>query len=211
MFIGIADANRLDSTFMNSIGNFLNVLPLRFDRTCRQTFGDAIEAAREKMHGALTHSGLPFDLLLDELNVPRSNAWAPVFQVFMNYRLIVREHADKNWAGCHIGEEKWYSARSGYDVSLEIVEDREGTILAVHVQKALYDVEAAELLVRSYANVLREVARQGNRVKLDGLQRWDKEDVKSALEIGKGMYHSTFSFFRIFPNALNTIILLPCN
>lgn len=32
LVIGIADANRLDSKFMGSLGNFLNVLPLLFDR-----------------------------------------------------------------------------------------------------------------------------------------------------------------------------------
>ncbi|RDL30421.1 uncharacterized protein BP5553_10299 [Venustampulla echinocandica] len=184
--IGIADANRLDSKFMGSFGNFLNVLPLRFDRKRGQTFGAAIETARERAHNALRYSALPFDVLLDELGVPRSNAWAPVFQVFLNYRLVVREHAEKSWVGTHLGEERWYPARSGYDVALEIMEDGEGAMIAVHVQKSLYDQEAAELLARSYAAVLREVARRGERIGVDRLPRWDEGDVKKALEIGKG-------------------------
>jgi hybrid polyketide synthase/nonribosomal peptide synthetase ACE1 len=64
VFIGMADANRIDSNFMGSVGNFLNVLPLRFDRASRrQTFGEAVEAARTKVYSALEHSALPFDLL----------------------------------------------------------------------------------------------------------------------------------------------------
>ncbi|EAQ90441.1 hypothetical protein CHGG_02376 [Chaetomium globosum CBS 148.51] len=71
VYIGIADANRLDSRFAASVGNFLNVLPLRFDRDAA-TFGQAIETARDKARDALKHSALPFDLLLDEVGVPRS-------------------------------------------------------------------------------------------------------------------------------------------
>lgn len=185
--IGIADANRLDSKFMGSIGNFLNVLPLKFDRKRGQTFGAAIEAARERAHNALRYSALPFDVLLDELGVPRSNAWAPVFQVFLNYRLVVREHAEKSWAGTRLGEERWHPALSGYDVAVEIMEDGEGAMLAVHVQKSLYDQEGAELLARSYAEVLKEVARRGERIGVDRVPRWDEGDVKKALEIGKGV------------------------
>ncbi|KAK3299484.1 BcPKS5, polyketide synthase [Chaetomium fimeti] len=187
VYIGIADANRLDSRFATSVGNFLNVLPLRFDRTSGgggATFGQAIETARDKARDALKHSALPFDLLLDEVGVPRSNAWAPVFQVFMNYRLVVKEHADKQWVGCRIGEERWHTARTGYDVALEIVEDHDGATLAMHVQQSLYDADAAELLVRSFANAVKEFAAKGDAMETNQLQKWDKQDVEKALEIG---------------------------
>ncbi|KAH6637105.1 BcPKS5, polyketide synthase, partial [Chaetomium tenue] len=185
VYIGIADANRLDSRFAASVGNFLNVLPLRFDRDAA-TFGQAIETARDKARDALKHSALPFDLLLDEVGVPRSNAWAPVFQVFMNYRLVVKEHADKQWIGCRIGEERWHTARTGYDVALEIVEDHDGATLAMHVQQSLYDADAADLLVRSFANAVKEFAAKGDAMETGKLQKWDKVDVEKALEIGTG-------------------------
>ena len=186
--IGIADANRIDKRFMSSIGNFLNVLPLKFDRKKGQTFGSAIETAREKAHSALQFSALPFDLLLDELGVPRSNAWAPVFQVFLNYRLVTREQADKQWVGTTLGEETWYPALSGYDVAVEIMEDTEGAFLAVHVQKARYAEAGAGLLARSYVSILKEVARRGERISIERLPRWDEADIEKAIEIGKGVF-----------------------
>jgi len=115
-----------------------------------------------------------------------------VFQVFLNYRLVMREHAEKQWVGTQLGEERWHPALSGYDVAVEIMEDPEGALLAVHVQKALYDQEGAELLVRSYAAILKEVARRGERIGVDRLPRWDEGDVKKAVEIGKGMSETFF-------------------
>ena len=191
LVIGIADANRLDSRFMGSLGNFLNVLPLLFDRSppgAGQTFGQAVEETREKVYGALEHSALPFDLLLDELAVPRSNAYPPVCQIFIDYKLVTREHADMSWAGCKVSDHKWLLARSPYDIALEIVEDHESTLVVAHVQEALYSREATDLFLRSYVNVLSQVVKQGgDKVSVEKLEKWDKADVKKALELGKGM------------------------
>lgn len=188
LIIGIADANRIDSKFMGSIGNFLNVLPLLFDRNSGgRTFGQAIEDTRNKVYTTLEHSGLPFDLLLDELAVPRSNAYPPVCQIFMDYKLFTREQAEMPWAGCKVSEHKWHPARGAYDIALEIVEDREGALLAIHTQEALYSKESTDLLMRSYVNVLKEVVKQGGEnTKVEKLEKWDKTDIKTALELGKG-------------------------
>jgi hybrid polyketide synthase/nonribosomal peptide synthetase ACE1 len=188
VFIGMADANRLDSRFMGSTGNFLNVLPLRFDRPRRQTFGEAVSAARDKAYSALENSALPFDLLLDELAVPRSNMWAPIFQVFIDYRLVPIPPEQRTWAGCRVSEETWYPARSGYDVVLEVTENQKDTSLKVHVQKGIYNNNAAELLLSSYINILTQVSKQGERIDINMLEKWDGADVKKALDIGRGLY-----------------------
>lgn len=186
VIIGLADANRLDSKFMGSVGNFLNVLPIRFDRADKQSFGKAMETARDRAYGGLTHSALPFDLLLDELEVPRSNCWAPIFQVFMDYRLVVKDQANKNWIGCKIGEENWHTSKSGYDVAVEIMEGNEGAMVAMHVQKALYDAGAAQLLVDSYVNVLKHIAAKGDKISVQSLPKWDSDAIKHGLSLGKG-------------------------
>ncbi|EKV18449.1 Equisetin synthetase, putative [Penicillium digitatum Pd1] len=188
LIIGIADANRIDGKFMGSIGNFLNVLPVLFDRNSGGcTFGQAIEDTRNNVYATLEHSGLPFDLLLDELAVPRSNAYPPVCQIFMDYKLFTREQAEMPWAGCKVSEHKWHPARGAYDIALEIVEDRESALLAIHTQEALYSKEATDLLMRSYVNVLKEVVKQGGeKTKVEKLEKWDMTDVKTALELGKG-------------------------
>lgn len=188
VFIGLADANRLDSKFMGSIGNFLNVLPVRFDRADKQSFGKAIEAARDRAYVALEHSDLPFDLLLDELEIPRVNSWAPIFQIFMDYRLVVQDQANKNWIGCKIGQESWHTSKSGYDVCLEIMEGNDGAMVAMHVQTTLYDQSAAELLLNSYVNLLKHVVAHGDKLAVQSLPKWDMEGAKRDLEIGNGTF-----------------------
>jgi hybrid polyketide synthase/nonribosomal peptide synthetase ACE1 len=186
--IGIADANRIESKFMGSLGNFLNILPLLFDRPGHgQAFGQAIEDTRSKVYVAMEYSALPFDLLLDELAVPRSNTYTPVCQILMDYKLVTREQANMSWAGCKVSEHKWHTARSTYDVALEIVEDHESAFVALHVQDGLYSKEATDLILRSYVNILNQVVKQdGDKILVEKLEKWDKADVCKALELGKG-------------------------
>ena len=133
-----------------------------------------------------------------------------MFQVFLNYRLVIREHAEKQWAGTQLGEERWHPALSGYDVAVEIMEDPEGALLAVHVQKALYGQEGAELLARSYAAVLKEVTRRGERIGLDRLPRWDERDVKKAVAIGNGMWKLSFPLISIRLRPTTTLGVALC-
>ncbi len=70
---------------------------------------------------------------------------------------------------------------------LEIAEDGDETSLGMHVQKALYDVQGSELLLSSYMNILRAVAKQGDKVRIEMLEIWDEDECKRALEVGNGM------------------------
>lgn len=53
---------------------------------------------------------------------------------------------------------------------LEIIEDCESALVAVHMQEALYSKDATDLFLRSYVNVLREVVKsRGDEVAVDEL------------------------------------------
>ena len=85
--IGIADANRLDSDTMAAIGMYLNLLPLRFNNNGHDvSFADAMGESRAKAFGALTHSKVPFDVILDKVSAPRSASHSPLFQAFVDFR-----------------------------------------------------------------------------------------------------------------------------
>ncbi|KAH7062709.1 hypothetical protein BKA63DRAFT_573005 [Paraphoma chrysanthemicola] len=184
--IGISDANRLEKSSMESVGNLLNLLPINFERLEGQSFAQAVQDSRDRTYSALKYSALPFDVLLDELSVPRSAAWSPMFQIYLDYRLVVKEHATKTWLDCKIEEETWRTARHGYDVLVEVTDSSEGATIAVHVQQALYSKDGAELLCRSFANVLKQVADKGSDLNTSCVEKWNAQDIRTALALGKG-------------------------
>ncbi|KAF4416988.1 polyketide synthase [Fusarium acutatum] len=184
VFIGIADANRGDKKFMGSLGFFLNLLPLRFRRKRRGAqLSSIIQTARDTAYGALQHSTLPFDVLLRELNVPRSDKYTPIFQVFMDYRQVVQERS--TWGGCKLHGEKWHNAGTGYDIAFEVTENiTTDTLFSMRLQKQLYSEEHTALLLRSYLSVL-EYMVQGTNKAADAAPAWSKDDIQAASDAGK--------------------------
>ncbi|KAI0413959.1 lovastatin nonaketide synthase [Xylaria grammica] len=190
VFIGIADANRQDKRFMSSMGFFLNLLPLRFRRSKPGTkLAAMIKAARDSAFAALEHSRLPFDALLQELNVPRSNKYTPLFQVFLDYRQVMQERS--TWGGCKVSDETWRNAATGYDVALEITENHNAeALLVLRLQASLYPEESTHLLLRSFVNVLEFMVSSHDGI-VDNVPCWPPKDIEAAHAVGKGSLYET--------------------
>ncbi|XWW94642.1 hypothetical protein V2A60_002587 [Cordyceps javanica] len=64
---GIADANRSHPNFFNTIGCMINLLAIKFARNDKGKFSHAVRATRDRVNTTLSHSQVPFDVLLNEL------------------------------------------------------------------------------------------------------------------------------------------------
>jgi hybrid polyketide synthase/nonribosomal peptide synthetase ACE1 len=182
--IGVGDGNRTDSDVLNSIGLFLNLLPIQFMRKPNQSFGEALKDIRYLAQKAFAHSRVPFDIILNELHVTRSASHSPLFQIFFNYRRKIRE--SRTFCGCLAEGELLGAGETAYDLSLDVVDVSKGeTTLCLSVQKDLYEVEHADILVRSYGTLLRSfVENPATRVSWPSL--YSKEDVELAVSLGRG-------------------------
>lgn len=122
--IGMADANRWDDRVAKSIGMYLNLLPLRFHLKNQHSFEEVLKDTRKKAYRAMSHSRLPFDVLLDNVSCERSTAISPLFQAFINYRQGVSEKRRFDSAEAEVRSIDLPG--SGYDVSLDIIENPGG-------------------------------------------------------------------------------------
>ncbi|KAH8162417.1 hypothetical protein CIB48_g5830 [Xylaria polymorpha] len=185
-YLGVADTNRIDKKFMGSLGFFLNLLPVRFDRSKPGTMiSDIIKDTRNKAYKALENSVVPWNVLLHELKIPRTNTEAPIFQLFVDYRQIQRDRGQ--WCGCSLSDEDWLNARNGYDLTLGITDNPTGeSLLSLRFQKKLYSEDATNLFLRSYVTVLESFAT-GVDLEVDEVPCWAPTDIETALEAGKGL------------------------
>nr|WMZ00178.1 PKS-NRPS [Humicola sp.] len=181
--IGIADANRLDQRFLRTIGIFLNLLPLRFRHRAQETFVDAVTNTSRKVISALEHSRLPFEVMLEELNVERSLAYTPLFQVFVNYRMGAFQH---NPLGeCEMHHRSVSDAVFAYDLFITITEPtKESCVISFTVRDDIYTEDACGLLVKTYVHLLGQLCENSDQ-SLDGYSLFSDADARLGMDLGR--------------------------
>ncbi len=182
--IGLADANRTESNSSGTIGFLLNLLPLRLKANSKQNFAEAIKEARDKAYSALAHSKLPFDVLLEELDIPRSSTHSPLFQVFMDYRQLAVKSPKMLGAQA---DGVASTGRTAYDLTLDVNEvSGEEIKVAFRTQKYLYSQTSTDILFKSYTRLVKEFASSFD-VPPSKVQLFDSADTKAAINLGRGM------------------------
>jgi hybrid polyketide synthase/nonribosomal peptide synthetase ACE1 len=181
--IGIADANRNDSNVIGSIGFFLNLLTLRFRRQPHQRFRDAMVEARTHAYKALEHSRLPFDVLLREFNVARSSSYSPFFQVFFDYRQQTSDR--QTWCDCEFDLVEMHPGRTAYDISLDMADLGSEVHATLRIQKSLYDLTAAKLLLETYTHFIHTLV-QDLSLFAEDMPLFSEKQLTSSIQAGLG-------------------------
>ncbi|KAK3988690.1 lovastatin nonaketide synthase [Cladorrhinum sp. PSN332] len=183
--IGMADANRGEATLAGSVGFFVNLLTLKFRRQSDQKFSDAIIEARNTVYGALAHSRLPFDVLLKELNVSRSSSYSPFFQAFIDYR--PENRGGQNWCHCQLepAAEEMHPGSTGYDISLDVADLGTDAHIFLRVQKAIYDLTGANLLLKTFAHFI-DILSQDASLTLQNTPLFSEQQLAVAVNVGRG-------------------------
>ncbi|MBL4604128.1 MAG: amino acid adenylation domain-containing protein [Flavobacteriaceae bacterium] len=152
--VGIPLANRKLKEFQETVGMFLNTLPLVTSISPEQSFEEyllQVKAAGEKI---VTHQDLPFDKLIDELKPERSLAYSPLFQVLFVYQNIPQMYEVE---GIRISPVKSDYDVSKYDLDLWIEEVGDQLFLSLTYQTKLFKKETVDQFLKRYTYLLNEV------------------------------------------------------
>ncbi|HEV2146962.1 MAG TPA: amino acid adenylation domain-containing protein, partial [Longimicrobiaceae bacterium] len=84
MVVGVPVADRPRPELEGVVGNFLNTLPLRLDLSGDPSFRELLARVREVALGAFARKEVPFEAILEALQLRRDLARTPLFQVFFN-------------------------------------------------------------------------------------------------------------------------------
>jgi amino acid adenylation domain-containing protein len=158
ILIGSPIANRNQDGIEQLIGFFVNTLVIRTNCSGNTSFKELLRRVRETTLGAYAHQDMPFELLVDELQVERNLSYSPLFQVM--FVLHNAPISDVEMAGLTFGSVETDSNVSAmFDLDLHITEIEEGievwldyntdlfeenTIcqMASHLQTLLYGIVA---------------------------------------------------------------------
>jgi len=181
--IGVADAGRSDSGAFDSVGHYLNVLPLRSKYQGIQKFQDALKDAKVKVYAALANSNVPIDILMNELGVPRSTTHSPLFQAFIDYRNVPET---QTFGDCKIEGQEYSVGRTAYDILLDVVDNSAGdSLFALIVQRDLYTSEHADILMKSFLNLV-EAFSSDPSLGVEEPSLYSSVDIEHAIQLGLG-------------------------
>ncbi|MBQ4814054.1 amino acid adenylation domain-containing protein [Pseudoalteromonas luteoviolacea] len=82
--VGTPVANRLQPETERLIGCFVNTVVLRTTCTPSDTFVDYLQGVKATNNEAQTHQALPFEQLVEQLQIPRNTQHSPLFQVMLS-------------------------------------------------------------------------------------------------------------------------------
>jgi hypothetical protein len=126
--VGVPIANRNRTEVEGLIGFFVNTQVLRTELTGQTRVSELLRAIKEHALGAQAHQDLPFERLVEALNVERSLSHTPLFQVMYNHQPVVADIASiRTASGLELAAVEWQGRTTQFDLTLDTYE-QSGTL-----------------------------------------------------------------------------------
>ncbi|MEP7339283.1 MAG: amino acid adenylation domain-containing protein [Acidobacteriota bacterium] len=137
IIVGSPVANRNRSEVENIIGFFVNTLVLRSDLSGDPTFCELMRRVRDMTLKAYAHQDLPFEKLVQEIQVRRDISRTPLFQTLMVFQNIPRQ--DFGLPGLSVSEIATEDRWSNFDLTLWMSEGPDGLTGVFEYNTDLFD------------------------------------------------------------------------
>ncbi|WP_307674373.1 non-ribosomal peptide synthase/polyketide synthase [Streptomyces sp. V4I2] len=161
--IGTPIAGRTDDAVEDLVGFFVNTLVLRTDLSGDPTFRELVDRVREFGLAAYAHQDVPFERVVDVLDVTRSTSRHPLFQTVLTLDDTAEQEALAQAArlpGVDVSEYHLDTGVAKFDLSFGFTRSRAaGFGLTGRVEYAtdLYDRTTAQILAARLVRVLEAV------------------------------------------------------
>ena len=155
---GTPVANRTRAETEPLIGFFVNTLVLRSDFADDPSFVTHLERVRRQALGAYGHQDLPFEWLVEELQLARDLSYNPLFQVMFSWEEAA--WSELGLAGVEVSAVAVANQTSQFDLTLTVGEWGGGLRCALQYNTALFTDESVSRMLGHYEELLRSVVRE---------------------------------------------------
>jgi amino acid adenylation domain-containing protein/non-ribosomal peptide synthase protein (TIGR01720 family) len=158
LVVGAPIANRTWAELEPLIGFFVNMLPLRTRLSGTQTFLELLEQVRDTCLAAYAHQDLPFEQMIDELNVPRDPRYPPVCQVV--FALQNAQQATATFPGITDEPVVTESQTAKFDLTLVCEESERGLFATFEYAVDLFEAATIQRLATHFQVLLEAIVTQ---------------------------------------------------
>ena len=152
LVVGSPIANRNRQEIEGLIGFFVNTLALRFDMSPELTLKALLEQVRQVTQNAYDHQDLPFEMLVEELQLERNLDRNPLVQV-----MFALQNAPTNpWdlPGLRVEKTHWGLEAVRFDLEVHLWEVAEGLEGFCYYSSDLFDGATIARMMKHFQNLL---------------------------------------------------------
>lgn len=158
LVIGTPIANRQAAALEPLIGCFVNTLAIRTKLDPQQSFNQLLGNVRQTMLEAYTHQELPFERVVESLQLERSLSYTPVFQVLC----VLQNTPQRSLTLPNVEVEvlAWHNQTAKFDLTFMFEEDHEGLKGWIEYNTALFEASTIQRMAEHFVTLLTAVAQQ---------------------------------------------------
>jgi amino acid adenylation domain-containing protein len=154
LLVGVPVANRQTTHAQSLIGLFANSMVLRGALSSDMTFAQLLDQIRARTIVALDNQSMPFEHLVDGLNVARDTAVAPVFQVMFNHQNTPARQP--RLGDVSLTSVPFETATAKYDILATLLDQPDGTIdLHWEFSTDVFTPDTAARMADQFVGILR--------------------------------------------------------
>ncbi|PEI11175.1 non-ribosomal peptide synthetase [Pseudomonas putida] len=159
--VGVPVANRTRKETEGLIGFFVNTQVHKADIDTHQPFVRLLQQVKATALEAQAHQDLPFEQLVDALQVERSLNRSPLFQVMFNHRSAERRlPGATQLPGLSVEVLAWEEVNAQFDLTLDTVETADGLWASLTYATDLFDAPSVERMGQHWQHLLHSVVAQ---------------------------------------------------
>ncbi|MGE6631996.1 amino acid adenylation domain-containing protein [Bacillus sp. NPDC077027] len=159
--IGSVIAGRNRAEIEHLIGFFVNTLALRMDHSGNPSFEELLKRVKQTTLGAYANQDIPFEMVVDELNIERDASKQPLFQVMFVLQNLPLTASRMGEATSVLSIEDNDTAK--FDLSLFVFEGEEGLKITLEYNADLFADETMSRLLQYYENILNSICEAPNQ------------------------------------------------
>ncbi|OBT53708.1 Hybrid PKS-NRPS [Pseudogymnoascus sp. 24MN13] len=137
----VTDGNRPRADLEDVLGFFLNLIPIRLNENLDAEFDKLLGSTKTASVEAIEHSQIPFDSIVDAVNLPKSTSTFPISQIIFNYQMhgTMPQFATQDF---EINNVVNHDIPTACEIALEAIEDPDrGLDLRLEFSTTLYSDE----------------------------------------------------------------------
>ena len=155
--IGTPVANRNNNEFLNTVGMFVNTIPLRSKINPLEKFKNYLIKVKEETISSIENSEYPLEFMVDELNINRDPSRNLLFDISFG----VQNSGEKIFKlnDVDLIQQDLNMNLSKVDLTLQGREENDKILLDLEYCTNLFKKETVEKFLRTYINVIRKVLK----------------------------------------------------